>query len=79
MLSSLNGYSLFLFNLDNNKINNMQRVRVNERIRDIFFKDDELFYFLRKNANDRKNIIFYSLIINKHYENTSNHVVALKL
>ena len=50
----------------------MQRVRVNERIRDIFFKDDELFIFLEKTPMIGKNIIFYSLIINKHYENTSN-------
>ena len=48
VVSSLNGYSLYFFNLENNKVKNMKRIMVGERIRDIFFKNGDLYMFLEK-------------------------------
>tara|TARA_X000000950_G_scaffold132263_1_gene164824 strand:+ start:5168 stop:6541 length:1374 start_codon:yes stop_codon:yes gene_type:complete len=51
VLSSLRDKSLYFFKLDNKKLSNLKRVTVNERIRDITFKDNKLYLFLEDTAS----------------------------
>jgi len=50
--SSLKGNTLFFFNLnENKKINIFKKVLVNERIRDLAFRNDNLFLFMEDTAS----------------------------
>ena len=51
VLSSLRDKSLYFFRLDNKKLSNFKRVTVNERVRDINFKDNKLYLFLEDTAS----------------------------
>ena len=51
VLSSLRDKSLYFFKLDNKKVSNFKRVTVNERVRDINFKDNKLYLFLEDTAS----------------------------
>jgi hypothetical protein len=46
VLSSLKDQSLYFFELKNKNIRNLERVEVNERVRDLFFKNDKLYLFM---------------------------------
>ena len=52
IFSCLSCKSIFFFNLDSeNKIDNISRVRVEERVRDMIYKDKKLYLFLEDTAS----------------------------
>lgn len=52
VVSSLNGRSIYFFELNKEKkIINLKRVEVFERVRDLFFKDNKLYLFLEDTAS----------------------------
>ena len=52
VVSSLKDRSLYFFEIDENKkITSFERVSLNERIRDLAFKDNKLFLFLEDTAS----------------------------
>ena len=52
IFSCLSCKSIFFFNLNNeNKIDNISRVRVEERVRDMIYKDKKLYLFLEDTAS----------------------------
>ena len=51
VVSSLKDNSLYFFELKNNKIINLKKVEVFERIRDLIFKDKHLYLFLENSAS----------------------------
>ena len=52
VLGSMKDRSLYFFELDSNKkIFNLERIEVNERIRDLHFNNDNLYLFLEDSAS----------------------------
>ncbi len=51
VVSSLKDSSLYFFELKKNNITNLERVEVFERIRDLIFKDNNLYLFLENSAS----------------------------
>ena len=52
VVSSLKDQSIYFFKLNNNKeIINLERVEVFERIRDLKYKDNKLYFFLEDTAS----------------------------
>ena len=51
VVSSLKDQSLYFFELRNNKILNLKRVIIGERIRDLIFKNNKLYLFLESSAS----------------------------
>lgn len=51
VVSSLKDQSLYFFELRNNKILNLERVIIGERIRDLIFKNNKLYLFMESTAS----------------------------
>ena len=51
VLSSLGANYIYFFEIQNSQINNMSRVQIGERIRDIVYEDNKLYLFLESSSS----------------------------
>ena len=51
VVSSMKEASLYFFELNNNKISNLKKVVVNERVRDVKFNNNKLYLFLENTSS----------------------------
>ena len=57
VLATMRDKSIILFNIENNEILNLEKIKIMERVRDLAFHDNKLYLFL-ENSNSIGTINF---------------------